>query len=358
MNYPWLQDPGLMMSSQVSHPAMPGLEAPSLASPHLQRLAYSPSSGSSSPAQLPYEARISLNPLQYPGGVQYPQAPYTANLNFNLINNAYKSKNVGEHSPSPSSTSGSPRTDETIEGTEPSSEGGQEGHLSGLEIMRRQAMEIPEVAKPGIMVRRDMGEMQEVRRNIGEMQEVRRDMGEMQEVRRDMSEMQEVRRDMGEMQQVRRDIVEIQEIQRDMGGMQEVQKDMGKMHEVHRDMGEMQEVPRDMGEIQEVQEDQEKVQQQEEVHEIHDIEDNTEELRIDEEMADEGNDSLERPIDDTFEEDKVDEVGEQGRHQFVGFQPYLQPRTGLEEGCSSLEKLQQVGDLLKIELFKLNLPSG
>ena len=355
MNYPWLQDPGLMMSSQVSHPAMPGLEAPSLASPHLQRLAYSPSSGSSSPAQLPYEARISLNPLQYPGGVQYPQAPYTANLNFNLINNAYKSKNVGEHSPSPSSTSGSPRTDETVEGTEPSSEGGQEGHLSGLEIMRRQAMEIPEVAKPGIMVRRDMGEMQEVSRNIGEMQEVRRDIGqmqevrrnigEMQEVRRDIGEMQEVRRDMGEIQHVRRDIVEIQEVQRDMGEMQEVQKDIGEMQEIQRDIGEMQEVRRNTGEIMEVQE---KEQEQEEVHEIHDIEDNTEELRIDEEMADEGNESLERPIDDTFEEDKVEEVGEQGRQQFVAFQPYLQPRTGLEDGCSSLEKLQQVGDLLKI----------
>ena len=77
------------------------------------------------------------------------------------------------------------------------------------------------------------------------------------------------------------------------------------------------------------------------VIEIHDVEDeDEEEMHIDEEMADEGNASLENPIDDTFEEEKQEESEDK---TFVGFQPYLQPRTGLtNEGASSLEKLQQV----------------
>merc|ERR1719414_730242 len=83
---------------------------------------------------------------------------------------------------------------------------------------------------------------------------------------------------------------------------------------------------------------------EEKAEEINDVEYNEEELRIDEEMAvmDEGNESLEKPIDDTFEEDKCDEGLDMNR-SFVGFQPYLQPRNGtIEDGGNSLEKLQQV----------------
>jgi hypothetical protein len=255
----WLQD-GLMMSSQVSSSLPPLPSDPSLVQQLHARIA---SPISSSPAQLPYEARISLNPMQYPGGVQYPQSPFTANLNFNLINNAFKpSKEMQEQlpSPSPSSASGSPRTDEGGD-RDPSSEPGPSSEpeppvLSGLEIMRQQIQQIPEMlgpARPGLSVRKDMVE------GTGEKVE-------------------------------------------------------------------------------------------ENAMEIHDVE---EESRIDEEMADEGNESLEQPIDDSFVEDKAEDTSRgEAVPPFVGFQPYLQPRPGApEEAGSSLEKLQQVGASVLIILM-------
>ena len=79
----WLQEQYYMMGSQVmAGSGMPGASDPNSLGTNMHRVT-SPSSASS----VPYQARISLNPLQFPGGVQYPQAPYTANLNFNLINN-------------------------------------------------------------------------------------------------------------------------------------------------------------------------------------------------------------------------------------------------------------------------------
>ena len=263
-----------MMGSQVmAGTGMPGGSDPSSlgsAPSHLHRVS-SPSSASCSPAQVPYEARISLNPLQFPGGVQYPQAPYTANLNFNLINNVFKptTKEINEAVPSsspPSSDSGSPRTDSAGEQTEPSSEGPEQ--LSGLEIMRQQIQKIPE--------------------QIQQQQQQNQELPEENQ--------------------------------------QNVQMAEGLQNGVtaHEDESE-----------------EETVQNGNNVIEIHDVEDeDEEEMHIDEEMADEGNASLENPIDDTFEEEKQEESEDK---TFVGFQPYLQPRTGLtNEGASSLEKLQQV----------------
>ena len=263
-----------MMGSQVmAGTGMPGGSDPSSlgsAPSHLHRVS-SPSSASCSPAQVPYEARISLNPLQFPGGVQYPQGPYTANLNFNLINNVFKptTKEINEAVPSsspPSSDSGSPRTDSAGEQTEPSSEGPEQ--LSGLEIMRQQIQKIPE--------------------QIQQQQQQSQELPEENQ--------------------------------------QNVQMAEGLQNGVtaHEDESE-----------------EETVQNGNNVIEIHDVEDeDEEEMHIDEEMADEGNASLENPIDDTFEEEKQEESEDK---TFVGFQPYLQPRTGLtNEGASSLEKLQQV----------------
>lgn len=262
-----------MMSSQVAS-AMPGVPPETgLSSSHLHL--HPQSSAPSPPSQLPYEARISLNPMQYPGGVQYPQAPYTANLNFNLINNAFKPKEMSEPLPSsspPSSHSGSPRTDDTPDQTEPSSEGPEQ--LSGLEIMRQQIQQIPEVVSTpkaqGISIRKDMGDA----------------------------------------------------LPMPMPAMPMPAMPMPVMSIPAQQAPEARGI------------------------EVHDVEDNDEELRIDEEMADEGNDSLERPIDQTFEEDKAEENGD-GSRSFVAFQPYLQPRPGATEeggdsGTSSLEKLQQV----------------
>ena len=270
----WLQEQYYMMGSQVMAGAgMPGASDPnSMGSTpsHLHRVS-SPSSASCSPAQVPYEARISLNPLQFPGGVQYPQGPYTANLNFNLINNVFKptTKEINEAVPSsspPSSDSGSPRTDSAGEQTEPSSEGPEQ--LSGLEIMRQQIQKIPE--------------------QIQQQQQQNQELPEENQ--------------------------------------QNVQMAEGLQNGVtaHEDESE-----------------EETVQNGNNVIEIHDVEDeDEEEMHIDEEMADEGNASLENPIDDTFEEEKQEESEDK---TFVGFQPYLQPRTGLtNEGASSLEKLQQV----------------
>ena len=267
-----------MMGSQVmAGTGMPGGSDPNslgTTPSHLHRVA-SPSSASCSPAQVPYEARISLNPLQFPGGgVQYPPAPYTANLNFNLINNVFKptTKEINEAVPSsspPSSDSGSPRTDSAGEQTEPSSEGPEQ--LSGLEIMRQQIQKIPE--------------------QIQQQQQ---------------------------MQQIQ----QLPEENQQNGGLQNGVTS-------HDDEDE---------------EEEEIVHNGENVIEIHDVEDeDEEEMHIDEEMADEGNASLENPIDDTFEEEKHEDGEDKRGETFVGFQPYLQPRPGLtEEGASSLEKLQQV----------------
>ena len=270
----WLQEQYYMMGSQVmAGTGMPGGSDPSSlgsAPSHLHRVS-SPSSASCSPAQVPYEARISLNPLQFPGGVQYPQGPYTANLNFNLINNVFKptTKEINEAVPSsspPSSDSGSPRTDSAGEQTEPSSEGPEQ--LSGLEIMRQQIQKIPE--------------------QIQQQQQQSQELPEENQQNDQMTE-----------------------------GLQNGVT-------AHEDESE-----------------EETVQNGNNVIEIHDVEDeDEEEMHIDEEMADEGNASLENPIDDTFEEEKQEESEDK---TFVGFQPYLQPRTGLtNEGASSLEKLQQV----------------
>ena len=171
-----------MMSSQVANPGVgvpqPGAQA--AAQIHGRYPTNSPPSSNSSPAQMTYEGRLSLMTGQgaYPHQ-QYPtsfsQSPYTANLNFNLINNAFKPKQV-ENTPnieipfgipegnlSPSSASGSPRTDETLDKTsDPVDSAHDVSHeqepLTGLEIMRQQIQQIPEqIQRPqGISVRQDI----------------------------------------------------------------------------------------------------------------------------------------------------------------------------------------------------------
>ena len=271
-----------MMGSQVmAGSGMPGASDPNSLGTNMHRVT-SPSSASS----VPYQARISLNPLQFPGGVQYPQAPYTANLNFNLINNMYKpmTKEMTEAVPSsspPSSDSGSPRTDSAGEQTEPSSEGQEQ--LSGLEIMRQQIQNIPE-------------QINQQEHHPGQQ-------------------------------------LSVENQQHIMQGLQNGQRrPEGHPNGFPRHEEESEETSHNGGNV----------------VEIHDVEDEgDEEMHIDEEMADEGNASLENPIDDTFEEEKQEQEVEDkaGENSFPGFQAYLQPRTGLtEEGASSLEKLQQVRD--------------
>ena len=171
-----------MMSSQVANPGVgvpqPGPQAG--AQIHGRYPTSSPPSSNSSPAQMAYEGRLSMMTNQPPYPHQqypstYPQSPYTANLNFNLINNAFKQKG-GEVTPnieipfslpegnlSPSSGSGSPRTDETLDKTSDQIESGHDmSHevepLTGLEIMRQQIQQIPEqISRPqGISIRQDI----------------------------------------------------------------------------------------------------------------------------------------------------------------------------------------------------------
>ena len=75
----WLQE-SLMMSSQVASQA-PGVPQTSTPPANLLFPTSSPSSTNSSPAH--YEGRIGMIQGSYP-------SPFTANLNFNLINNPYK----------------------------------------------------------------------------------------------------------------------------------------------------------------------------------------------------------------------------------------------------------------------------
>ena len=302
-----------MMSSQV---ATPGVGVPQagpqtgaqIQASHLHGRfpTSSPSSTSSSPAQMAYEGRLSLmtNQPPYPHQ-QYPssfsQGPYTANLNFNLINNAFKQKegearpnielpfNLPEGNLSPSSGSGSPRTDETLDKTSDNIESGHDisheaGHdiireaepLTGLEIMRQQIQQIPEIPiKPqGISVRQDM-----------------------QQTSTDSEE---------ETHNVEHTPI-----------LERVEHN----HSVER-----------RGSV-----------------EIHDVEDNDEELLIDEEMEEQelNSDSIDRH-EETFEEvpvEKIDNI-----KQFSGYQPYLNMKEG-GEGINSLEKLQQVKQLFHSFFF-------
>ena len=167
------------MSSQVANPGV-GVPQPPVPPPQIHHQRYptsSPANPNNSAAQMAYEGRLSLmtNPHQ-PYQSAYQQSPYTANLNFNLINNAFKQKdgeatpnieipfNLPEGNLSPSSASGSPRTDETLDKTTEHIEAGQDNHeeqLTGLEIMRQQIQQIPEqISRPGgLSIRQDIHQM-------------------------------------------------------------------------------------------------------------------------------------------------------------------------------------------------------
>lgn len=168
----WLQE-SLMMSSTVATPGAGGV-SPSVGAgggaANLQHAALhhgmfptsSPSSTSSSPAQMAYEGRMSMIPgAGYPHPQSY-QSPFTANLNFNLINNSYKPKEVEssesfEGNLSPSSGTGSPRTDETLDKTSDNVEADTSHEaepMTGLEMLRQQANSIPK--PPGLTIRQDI----------------------------------------------------------------------------------------------------------------------------------------------------------------------------------------------------------
>ena len=148
----WLQE-SLMMSSQVATPGAPGVAPASTPPANMMFPASSsPSSTNSSPAH--YEGRIGMIHPSYP-------SPFTANLNFNLINNTYKqdkaeaSSESFEGNLSPSSGTGSPRTDETLDKTsEPPTdpaepETSRPEQISGLEMLRQQAQILPKPGAPG-----------------------------------------------------------------------------------------------------------------------------------------------------------------------------------------------------------------
>ena len=154
----WLQD-RLMMSSTVAATPAPGAVT---APPPNMFPTSSPSSTNSSPAgpaQMSYEARMAMYP---PHGHQPFQNQFTANLNFNLT--SYKPKEVESsesfesNNLSPSSGTGSPRTDETLDKTSDNVEADTSGHeadLSGLEMLRQHANNIPKPA-PGLSIRQDI----------------------------------------------------------------------------------------------------------------------------------------------------------------------------------------------------------
>ncbi len=170
----WLQE-RLMMSSTVAAPgagagAVTGTGPVSSSGPGPLHSMFpssssSASASSSSPAgPMSYEGRMAMiPPPAYPNPYQ---SQFTANLNFNLINNSYKQKEAEaasesfEGNLSPSSGTGSPRTDETLD--KPSSEPAEAdtSHeaetLTGLEMLRQQANSIPKPPGPGLTIRQDI----------------------------------------------------------------------------------------------------------------------------------------------------------------------------------------------------------
>ena len=167
----WLQE-SLMMSSTVATPGGPGV-APSSTPPAnmIFPASSSPSSTNSSPAH--YEGRIGMIQGSYP-------SPFTANLNFNLINNPYKqdkaegSSESFEGNLSPSSGTGSPRTDETLDKTSDPAEADSEPPTSGLEMLRQQAQNLD---KPGGLSIR-----QELQKPSGKEEEEINDVEENEEL--------------------------------------------------------------------------------------------------------------------------------------------------------------------------------
>ena len=151
----WLQE-SLMMSSQVASPA-PGVPQTSTPPANLLFPTSSPSSTNSSPAH--YEGRIGMIPGTYPSHPTYP-SPFTANLNFNLIKDTYKqdkaegSSESFEGNLSPSSGTGSPRTDETLDKTSDPAETEAEAGVTGLEMLRQQAQTLPK--PPGLTIRQEL----------------------------------------------------------------------------------------------------------------------------------------------------------------------------------------------------------
>ena len=169
----WLQE-RLMMSSTMAAPGagaggvagggpVPG---PSPGPLHSMFPASSSPSSTSSPAgPMSYEGRMAMiPPPAYPNPYQNQ---FTANLNFNLINNSYKQKEAEaasesfEDNRSPSSGTGSPRTDETLDKTSDPVEADtshEADTMTGLEMLRQQANSLPEpeAPGPGLSIRRDI----------------------------------------------------------------------------------------------------------------------------------------------------------------------------------------------------------
>ena len=104
------------------------------------------------------------HPHQPPSYHQQFQNQFTANLNFNLT--SYKPKEVESSESfesqnlSPSSGTGSPRTDETLDKTSDNVEADtshEAADLSGLEMLRQQADNIPKPSQTaGLSIRQDV----------------------------------------------------------------------------------------------------------------------------------------------------------------------------------------------------------
>ena len=193
----WLQE-SLMMSSTVASPA-PGSAHPPHPAPAPMFPASSPSSTSSSPAAAlaaSYEGRMSMIPgLQPPAYPSPYQSQFTANLNFNLINNPYNKHQAPASKPeaaedrsfeapgnlSPSSGTGSPRTDETLDKTSDTAAEADTSHeaetSTGLEMLRQQADSIPAPAPapgpgPGLTIRQDIQTQMGKNENKSEDEEI------------------------------------------------------------------------------------------------------------------------------------------------------------------------------------------
>ena len=111
----------------------------------------------------------------------YP-SPFTANLNFNLINNTYKqdkaeaSSESFEGNLSPSSGTGSPRTDETLDKTsepptDPAEPEAGPQPLTGLEMLRQQAEAQILPKPPGLTIRQELQKQPAREEEINDVEE-------------------------------------------------------------------------------------------------------------------------------------------------------------------------------------------
>ena len=162
----WVQDQCMMLSSQAPPTGVSGgvSSAGGPLQPAMHRLPPTSPASPASSAQIAYEGRVSL--VSPGGGQHWAHPPHFQPFNFNLLHSSFKAKDGEEfdqdRETSPSSSAGSPRTDETMDKSsdkldrahdameksfeQKAEQDGGDRQKSSLEILQEHLRHIPAVS--------------------------------------------------------------------------------------------------------------------------------------------------------------------------------------------------------------------